>query len=348
MPKREHFERTIDGQPVGLYTLKNESGTQLCITNYGCRIVSLLVNGPDGNPVDIVVGFDSLDGYLTATEVYHGATIGRYANRIAGGSFSLNDKDYTLAVNNEPNHLHGGPAGFHTKVWEVEAHDECAVAMRYLSKDGEEGYPGNLEVKVRFELTARNEVHIGYEAISDQDTILNITNHAYFNLNGQGSGTILHHTLQIFADRYTPVDATLIPTGELAPVEDTPFDFREEQTIGKRINEANEQLQYGNGYDHNYVLNGAGLRPVAHVTGDKTGLHMQVLTDQPGVQFYTGNFMSGDNLIKGQVPDHFRTAFCLETQHFPDAPHHPHFPSALLPAGVVFTSRTVYSFPHVS
>ena len=348
MPKKENFERTIDGHPVGLYTLKNEWGTQLCITNYGCRIVSLLVNDPGGKPVDVVVGFDTLDGYLTATEVYHGATIGRYANRIAKGVFTLNDKEYSLAINNAPNHLHGGPGGFHTRVWEVLEESEQAVYLRYASPDGEVGYPGNLEVKVRFELTAQNEVHIAYEASSDKDTILNLTNHAYFNLNGQGSGTILQHKLQILADRYTPVDDTLIPTGELAPVDDTPFDFREPQTIGKRINEANEQLGFGNGYDHNYVLNGAGLRTVANVTGDKTGLYMEVLTDQPGVQFYTGNFMSGENRIKGHVPDHFRTAFCLETQHFPDAPHHLHFPSADLKAGVQFTTRTVYSFPHIS
>jgi len=348
MPKKENFERTLDGKKVDLFTLKNASGTTLCLTNYGCRIVSLLVQGSAGQPTDVVVGFDTLDGYLTATEVYHGATIGRYANRIAGGRFTLNGQAYTLATNNAPNHLHGGPEGFHTKVWEGVEHGDQFAALRYRSADGEEGYPGNLEVGVRFELTDQNEVHIAYEAHSDRDTVINLTNHAYFNLNGQGSGTILHHSLQLFADRYTPVNEYLIPTGELAPVEGTPFDFRTAQTIGLRINEDHEQLRFGNGYDHNYVLNGAGLRPIALVRGDKTGLQMEVLTDQPGVQFYTGNFMSGDNIIKGQVPDHFRTAFCLETQHFPDAPNQKHFPSATLKAGVPYTSRTVYSFPEIS
>jgi aldose 1-epimerase len=346
MPAKDRFNRLIDGKQVAVYELQNDLNTKLCITNYGCRIVSLLVPNKNGQPVDVVVGFDSIDGYLTATEVYHGATIGRYSNRIARGSFKLNDKEYKLAVNNEPNHLHGGPSGFHTRVWDVEEVNTDSITLSYLSEDGEEGYPGNLNTKVKFSLTAKNEVVIDYEASTDGTTILNLTNHAYFNLNGQGSGTILHHLLQINADRYTPVDKTLIPTGEFAPVSQSPFDFTSPATIGKRINEDNIQLQYGNGYDHNYVINKKDKEVgfAAKAIGDKTGLVMELFTSEPGVQFYTGNFMSGENLIKGHVPDHFRTAFCLETQHFPDAPNQPNFPSTELKPEDVFRSTTIYKF----
>jgi aldose 1-epimerase len=342
---REKFDRIIDGKKVDLFILQNKLGTRLCVTNYGCRIVSLKVNNSDGQPFDVVVGFDSLNGYLQATEVYHGATIGRYANRIASGNFTIEGKDYSLAVNNEPNHLHGGPEGFHTKVWDVNSVEDQKISLSYLSPDGEEGYPGNLQTRVSFSLTDDNEVIIHYEAETDKATILNLTNHAYFNLNGQGSGTILNHTLQINADLYTPVNEFLIPTGTAAVV-DTPFDFREPKRIGERINDDHIQLQYGNGYDHNYVLPGSSeaLPVIARVVADKSGLIMEVLTDQPGVQFYTGNFMSGENLIKGHVPDHFRTAFCLETQHFPDSPHHAAFPSTVLETGNTFTSSTVYRF----
>lgn len=346
MPGTESFEKIIDGKQVSLFRLKNRLNTQLCITNYGCRIVSLLVQDKNEQPVDVVVGFDSIEGYLTATEVYHGATIGRYANRIARGEFHLKENEYQLAVNNGPNHLHGGPGGFHSRVWDVEERTEGSITLSYLSVNGEEGYPGNLRIKVRFTLSIENEVIIDYEATTDETTILNVTNHAYFNLNGQGSGTILNHALHINADRYTPVNENLIPTGTLDVVDQTPFDFTTLTTIGKRINENNLQLKYGNGYDHNYVLNKYGREPefAARAVGDKTGIIMDVFTDQPGMQFYTGNFMSGENLIKGHVPDHFRTAFCLETQHYPDTPHHSNFPSTVLNPGHVFKSTTIYKF----
>lgn len=345
MASKDRFNKLLDGKQVRLFELRNARGTRLCVTNYGARIVSLLVPDRSNRPVDVVMGFDSIDDYLGATEVYHGATIGRYANRIAEGRFTLDDQTYELDRNNPPNHLHGGPEGFHTRVWEVREADESSITLAYESGDGEEGYPGKLSLKVQFLLSAQDEVFINYEAATDRPTVLNLTNHAYFNLNGQGSGTILNHTLEINADQYTPVNETLIPTGQAEPVAGTPFDFRQPQPIGSRINDAHIQLQYGNGYDHNYVLNNQGsLEVIARATGDKSGLSMEVLTDQPGVQFYTGNFMSGENLVKGQVPDHFRSAFCLETQHFPDSPNQPSFPSTVLRPGDIFRSTTVYRF----
>jgi aldose 1-epimerase len=345
MPRSEAFDKWLHHKKVDLFTLSNANGMQVCLTNYGCRIVSLSVPDAQKKPVDVVVGFDTLEDYLTATEVYHGATIGRYSNRIANGKFSIDGAEYTLAINNAPNHLHGGPTGFHTRVWDVKASSENSLTFAYTSADGEEGYPGKLQVEVHFELGHNNALRISYVAGTDKATVLNLTNHAYFNLNGQGSGTILNHLLEIRADAYTPVDQTLIPTGELAPVDNTPFDFRTAERIGARINNDHEQLRYGNGYDHNYVLTTAGnVQQVARVQADKSGIVMLVHTDQPGVQFYTGNFMSGENLIKGHVPDHFRTAFCLETQHYPDSPNQPHFPSTLLQPGEQFRSTTIYSF----
>lgn len=350
MAGKERFDKILAGKQVALFTLKNSRNTELCLTNYGCRIVSLTVNDQHNNPTDVVMGFDSIDGYLETTEVYHGATIGRYSNRIARGNFHLKENEYQLAINNPPNHLHGGPAGFHTKVWDLEQQTRDSITLSYLSADGEEGYPGNLTLKVSFRLSEQNEVIINYEGTTDQSTILNVTNHAYFNLNGLGSGTILNHILQINADHYTPVDETLIPYGNLETVAKTPFDFTAPTTIGKRINTDHIQLKYGNGYDHNYVLNKNGLEPnfAARVTADKTGIVMEVYTDQPGMQFYTGNFMAGENNIKGNVPDHFRTAFCLETQHFPDAPHHFNFPTTVLNPGDVFRSTTLYKFSLVT
>jgi aldose 1-epimerase len=346
MPNKSNFQQTIGGIDVSLYQFKNSNNAQLSITNYGARIVSLLVPGKNGELIDVVVGFDSIENYLQATEVYHGATIGRYGNRIALGKFSIGSKEYQLPVNNPPNHLHGGPAGFHTKVWDVNSVDSNSIQLSYLSVDGEEGYPGNLQTTIRFTFTDENEVVIFYEATTDNPTILNLTNHAYFNLNGLGSGTIVNHQLQLNADHYTPVNETLIPTGSIDKVCNTPFDFTTPTAIGKKIKEKNQQLLFGNGYDHNMVLNkkGEGVQLAATAVGDVTGLQMEVYTDQPGVQFYTGNFMSGENLIKGHVPDHFRTAFCLETQHFPDSPNHSNFPSTVLNPGEQFQSTTIYKF----
>ena len=317
------------------------------LTNYGGRIVSLLVPDSSGKLVDVVVGFDRVSDYVTSTEPYFGATIGRYGNRIAKGSFVIDGKTYQSSINNAPNMLHGGKMGFQNVVWDAEQTNDQTLVLTYLSKDMEEGFPGNLKVKVTYTLTDDNELKIDYEATTDKITVVNLTNHAFFNLNGEGSGNILNHTLEVNADKYTPVDATLIPTGKILPVDGTPFDFRKMVAIGKRINEENEQLKNGLGYDHNFVLNRSntnGLQAAATVTGDKSGITMQVFTTEPGLQFYSGNFMQSKNTFKSGVKDDFRTAFCLETQHFPDSPNQPSFPSTLLNPGETYRSTSVYKF----
>lgn len=339
----DSFNETLNGEKVSLHFLNNKNNVEVAITNYGARIVTLVVPDKNQNPTDVVVGFDSLQGYLNSTETYHGAIVGRYANRIARGKFSLNGKTYQLSINNAPNHLHGGPKGFNNQVWKVEDVKSNSIRLSYFSKDGEENYPGNLNVSVTYTLTNDNEVVIDYEATTDQPTVLNITAHPFFNLNGQGTGTIENHLLQINADSYTPVDETLIPTG-IATVENTPFDFRKQKTIGQNINDANEQLKFGGGYDHNFVVNGQGMRSAGTAIGDKSGIAMETLTDQPGMQLYTGNWMQGENTIKYGLKDNSREAFCLETQHYPDSPNHPEFPSTILNPGEVFRSTSIYKF----
>lgn len=337
------FKDTINGKETSLHFLRNKNNVEIAITNYGARIVALIVPDKDQNPTDVVVGFDSLNGYFNSTETYHGAIVGRYANRIARGRFFLNGKEYQLATNNPPNHLHGGPHGFNTQVWTIEEATASTIHLSYLSKDGEENYPGNLTVHVVYHLTDKNELFINYESTTDQTTILNLTAHPFFNLNGQGNGTIEKHLLQVNAANYNPVDETLIPIG-IYPVLNTPFDFTEPKTIGKNIHDENEQLKYGAGYDHNFVLNGNNLRTAAKATGDKSGIVMEVITDQPGMQLYTGNYMKSENHIKYGLRDNFREAFCLETQHFPDSPNHPQFPSTVLKPQDVFKSTTIYKF----
>jgi aldose 1-epimerase len=337
------FRKSIKGRETEIFFLENTKGVQAAITNYGARIVSLVVPDERGKDRDIVTGFDTLDGYLNATETYHGSIVGRYANRIARGRFSIDGKEYQLAINNPPNHLHGGPHGFHTQVWEVKQATKNLLHLSYFSPDGEEHYPGNLTVDLRYELGEDNSLELHYHATSDQTTIFNITSHPFFNLNGQGTSDIDRHLLQINADNYNPVGADLIPTG-INTVEGTPFDFRKPVMIGARINEKNPQLVYGAGYDHNYVLNEDGFRVVAQVQGDESGILMEVLTDQPGMQLYSGNYMKGENTIKYGLKDNFRFAFCLETQHFPDSPNHPDFPSTLLRPEDAFQSRTFYRF----
>jgi aldose 1-epimerase len=339
---KEAFNQTIDGKKTSLYFLENKN-MQVAITNYGARIVAIILHKGQQRPVDVVVGFDSMKGYLEATETYHGTIVGRYANRIANGKFSLDGKDYQLAINNPPNHLHGGPKGFHNQVWQVEVAEAQEIKLSYFSKDGEENYPGNLNVTITYTLSENNELGIRYEAHTDQATIINLTSHPFFNLNGIGSGTIDNHLLQIHADHYNPVNDALIPTG-IFSVEQTPFDFRQSTTIGKRINSGDRQLQYGAGYDHNFVLNGNGMRTVAKATGDRTGIVMEVITNEPGMQLYSGNYMKGENKIKWGFSDDFRTAFCLETQHFPDSPNQPEFPTTVLRPGEVFESSTIYKF----
>ena len=340
----EKFISSLRAVETGLHIISNARGTRAAITNYGARIVSLHVNDLEGRPVNVVVGFDSIDGYFNSTETYYSAIVGRYANRIAKGRFSLDGKEYQLAINNAPNHLHGGPNGFHNQVWTFEEKSDDSVRLSYFSVDGEENYPGNLRVSVTYTLTGENELEIKYEASTDQPTIINLTSHPFFNLNGQGSGSIEQHTLQVNAIYYNPVDENLIPTG-ISPVAGTPFDFMVPVTIGERIKEEDVQLQYGNGYDHNLVLDGSGFRKVAEAKGDISGITMEVHTDQPGMQLYSGNYMKGENRIANGEMDRFRQAFCLETQHYPDAPNQPEFPSTRLDPGDLFQSKTVYSFP---
>lgn len=328
---------------TGLHLITNNKGCTAAITNYGARIVSLVVNDQEGNPTNVVVGFDSIDGYFNSTETYYSAIVGRYANRIAGGKFSLDGKDYQLAINNPPNHLHGGPGGFHNQVWTFEETSPSSARLSYFSKEGEENYPGNLKVEVTYTITDENELEISYEASTDKPTVINLTSHPFFNLNGQGSGSIEQHLLQVNAIYYNPVDENLIPAG-ITPVAGTPFDFLVPATIGERINEENEQLKYGFGYDHNLVLDGTGFRKVAEAKGDISGIILEVHTDQPGMQLYSGNYMKGENRIGNGEMDRFREAFCLETQHHPDSPNQPEFPSTRLDPGSVFKSKTIYRF----
>jgi aldose 1-epimerase len=326
-----------------LYTLRNSKGAEATITTYGARVVTLKMPDKAGKFDDIVLGFDNLDGYLqTPPPPYFGATIGRYGNRIAGGQFMLDGKTYTLAKNNGDNSLHGGKIGFDKVIWTARPGGTASVAMTYLSKDGEEGYPGNLTATVTYTLTDKNELQIEYSATTDKDTVVNLTNHSYFNLAGQGEGDILGHVVMIDADRFTPVDKGLIPTGELQLVDGTPFDFRKPTPIGDRIDAKDPQIALGPGYDHNFVLNHAGL--AARVTEPKTGRVMEVVTTEPGLQFYTSNFLDGTLKGVGGKVYPRRSAFCMETQHFPDSPNHPAFPSTTLKPGETYHSQTVYRF----
>ena len=348
LPSAAAFEQAIDGKKIALYTLTNTKGMQAAIANFGARLVSLLVMDETGNATDVIVGFDNINDFVKiSSDPYYGATIGRYGNRIAKAKFTIDGVEYKLAANNGVNALHGGPKGFHNVVWDAKPVGENSLELSYTSADGEEGYPGKLNVKVVYTLTDSNEVKIDYEATTDKNTVCNLTHHSYFNLNGVGSGNIGNHQLMINADAYTPVDETLIPTGKIEKVEGTPFDFRIATAIGSRVNDiANDQLKKGAGYDHNFILNknkGTGLNAAANVWGDKSGIFMQVYTDEPGLQFYGGNFMSGKNNLKGTKDDH-RTAFCLETQHFPDSPNQPDFPSTLLEPGKIYKTTTVYEF----
>jgi aldose 1-epimerase len=341
------FQKMIDGKSTDLFILTNKNQAEAAFTNYGARILSLRVPDQLSNLRDVVVGFGSVESYQQSSERYFGATIGRYGNRIAKGKFQLDGKEYSIFINNSPNALHGGKKGFQDVVWDAKQLNEHTLAFTYLSKDMEEGFPGNLQVKVIYSLSDDNELIINYEASTDKKTIVNLTNHAFFNLNGEGSGNILDHTLQINAEQYTPVDSTLIPLGEIASVAGSPFDFRKSLRIGERINDNNIQLKYGKGYDHNYVLNpgkNGEMKAAATVRGDKSGIVMEVFTQEPGLQFYSGNFMKSKNTFKGGTNDDFRTAFCLETQHFPDSPNQPHFPSTILKPGELYKTKTIYKF----
>ena len=341
---------TFEGKPIEVYTLTNGSGIELHAITYGGIITSLKVPDRTGHVADIVLGFDSPAGYLKQPPPpFFGAIIGRYGNRIAKGKFALDGKSYTLATNNGPNHLHGGNRGFDKVMWNAEPRQSSAgasVVFTRTSPDGEEGYPGNLQVRVTYTLTDDNQLVIEYHAMTDKATPVNLTQHSYFNLAGEGSGDILSHQLMINADRYTPVDSTLIPTGGLAPVQGTPFDFRQPTAIGARINQDNAQLKNGPGYDHNWVLNrkGSGLELAARLTDPKSGRTLEIRTTEPGLQFYSGNFLDGTITGKGGHVYQRRSGLCLETQHFPDSPNHANFPSAIVRPGSSYESKTSWKF----
>jgi aldose 1-epimerase len=340
------FDSTVDGKQVKLYYLKSNGKLQVAITNYGAKIVSLLVPDKEGKLADVELGYDNIGRYVSTKERYYGGVVGRYGNRIAKGKFKLNGKEYTLAVNNGQNHLHGGLKGFNDHVWDAEQPDAHTLKLHYVSKDGEEGYPGNLDVTVTYTLTDSNEVKIDYKATTDQPTVLNLTNHSFFNLHGAGNGDVNDHVMYINADRFTPVDSTLIPTGKLEPVKGTPMDFTTPTPIGQRVDADFEQLKFGKGYDHNFVLNKKGneLSLAASVLEPQSGRYLEVWTTEPGVQFYGGNFLDGTDMGKGGKSYIHRGAFCLETQHFPDSPNQPNFPSVVLKPGETYTSTCIYKF----
>lgn len=346
---KSSFGKMPTGENVDLFLLRNVRGMEARITNYGGIVVSLTAPDRNGAYADIVLGFDDLESYLTKNDPYFGAIIGRYGNRIARGRFKLNGVEYKLAVNNGENHLHGGIKGFDKVLWtgqEMKTKDGPAVVLTYLSKNGEEGYPGNLRVRVTYTLTNKNELKIDYFATTDRDTVINLTHHTYFNFLGEGNGTILNHRMQINADRFVPTDAGSIPTGELQKVAGTPFDFLKTAAIGARIDQDHEQLKYGRGYDHTWVINGrpGTLRRAATVTDSFNGRTMEVWTTEPGVQFYTGNFLDGTLTGKSGNPYPRRSGFCLETQHYPDSPNQPSFPTTTLRRGAIYRSTTIYRF----
>ncbi|MDR0543373.1 MAG: galactose mutarotase [Dysgonamonadaceae bacterium] len=340
------FEKVVAGRQVGLFILTNPGGAEMSVTNYGAKIVSLHVPDKNGKLTDVVLGKSNIADYLNDQEPYFGAVCGRTANRIANGRFTLDDVEYPLAVNNGPNSLHGGLKGFNAVVWDVKLLDNQTLELSYLSKDGEEGFPGNLQVNIVYKLTDDNAVEIDYKATTDKATILNLTNHSYFNLSGEGDPCIGNHELQINADTFLPTNDVAIPLGQPAKVEGTPFDFRSLHTIGERIENEDTQLKYGNGYDHNFIINrsGKGLIFTAKAVSPKTGIGMEVHTTEPGVQLYTGNYLDGSFTGKNGHVYPRRSAFCLETQHYPDSIHHPEYPSVVLRPGEAFESKTVYRF----
>jgi len=345
-PSDEDFTDSLDGKPIRIYELRNSIGTRVLLSNYGARVIGVWLLDAKGAMTDVCLGMGSSADYLNPGAKFFGSVIGRFANRIAKGGFTLDGVYYTLDQNNGPNSLHGGRTGFHSRVWESAQVGSDKIIFSLVSPDGEEGYPGNLLVSVTYQMMVDNSLHIEYAATCDARTVLNLTNHAFWNLNGEGSGDILGHEMMIASTRFTPIDSNLIPTG-IEPVAGTPLDFSTPAPIGQRIGQDHPQLLHGKGYDHNFILNGRSdslPRLAARVRGNKSGIVMEVLTDQPGIQFYSGNFMKGAQTLKSGAKDDFRTAFCLETQHFPDSPNRPEFPSTVLEAGERFHSTTLYRF----
>ncbi len=348
----QNFATELNGKPIGLFTLKNENGMAVQLTNYGARIVDLWVPDKDGGFQDVVMGFETGDAYLNATDINNGPVVGRYGNRIGKGQFTLDGKDYQLTINDGENHLHGGTNGFGGKVWDAkmvkDADGNDVVEMSYVSADGEEGYPGNLNITVSYTLTPKNELVINYKATTDSAaTILNPTSHSYFNLHGTNEFSTNSHIMMINADSFTPTDKGLIPTGEIVAVEGTPLDFRTPTAIGDRVDADFEAIKFGGGYDHNWVLNkpeAGAVSLAAEVYEPRTGIVMKVLTDQPGMQFYSGNFMNGKETGKRGNVNNYRSGIALETQNFPDAINHENFPSPILRAGETYNHVCVYAF----
>lgn len=344
--KRSNFRSEVNGDSTDLYILKNANGAEVTLTNYGARIVSVMVPDRDGNLQDVVLGFDNVDDYVN-TDNNLGATIGRYGNRIANGKIMINGVEYELPQNNFGHTLHGGPEGYHKQVFDAVQPDSQSVVFTYLSEDGEAGFPGNLNVKVTMTLTDDNAIDLQYEAETDKETVVNLTNHSYFNLSGDGNNTILDHLLMIDADAFTPVDDTFMTTGQISTVEGTPMDFRTPTAVGERIDEYDfDQLKNGDGYDHNWVLNTKGdiSRVAATVYSPATGIQLEVYTDEPGVQVYAGNFLDGSLTGKNGAIYGKRNAICLETQKYPDSPNKPEWPSPYLKPGEKYTSRCIYKF----
>jgi aldose 1-epimerase len=343
--KRSNFQSVVNGDSTDLYVLSNANGVEVTLTNYGGRIVSVMVPDKDGNLKDVVLGFDNIDDYVNVNNNF-GATIGRYGNRIANGKITVEGVDYQLPKNNFGHTLHGGPEGFDRKVFKAEQINNQTVVFSYLSVDGEANFPGNLDMKVTMTLTDDNAIDLQYEATTDKETVVNLTNHSYFNLSGDGNKTILNDLLTINADAFTPVDRTFMTTGEIAPVEGTPMDFRTATAIGERIDNDYDQLKNGGGYDHNWVLNTNGdiTQLAASVYSPETGIALEVYTDEPGVQVYTGNFLDGTVTGKYGAVYGKRNAICLETQKYPDSPNKPDWPSSYLKPGEKYTSRCIYKF----
>ncbi len=341
----DRFDTVIDEKEVSLFNIFNNH-ISCYITNYGARVVNLVVHDNLSAPVDVVLGFDSIEGYLEASEKYHGATVGRYANRIANGRFSISGTEYNLQLNNPPNSLHGGVSAMHNQVWSVINHESDSITLQHLSPHMAEGFPGELVTKVKYELKGSDLV-ISYQAVSTDDTIINLTHHSYFNLNGEGSGTAMNHDLLLNSEYYTPINKDTIPTGKLDLVSGTPFDFTTPKRLGLDIDQQDQQLEFGYGYDHNFIVNNYEkdtLGFVGRIVGDVSNIILEVWSTEPGVQLYTANHLDGTDMGKRGVKYAKRSAFCLETQHFPDSPNQPQFPSTLLSAGATYESTTEYRF----
>ena len=341
------FETTVDGKNVSLYTLNSGNGVVMQVTNLGGRVVSLFTKDRNGKFEDIALGLENIDRYLNNRgERFLGCVVGRYANRIAKGQFEIDGVEYNVPINNNGQSLHGGRKGFDMAVWNVDKASNNELVLSYVSSDGEEGYPGTVTVKMVYTLTPKNEFKITYEATTDKPTVINLSHHGFFNLKGAGNGTILDHVLMLNAAHITPVDSVLIPTGEIISVEGTPFDFRTPAVIGERIEFENEQLKHGRGYDHNWVIDkkSEGVELVATLYEPESGRFMEVWSDQPGIQFYSGNFFNGRSSDKYGKPMNFREALALETQKFPDSPNHSHFPSTRLDPGDVYKQTCIYKF----